>query len=244
MLSEREEKFRNSRGFDEKGRHENGTLFDDEGYDWTFRNAAGRVRLDKVPPYKGAYILAVLAAVKAAADMAYRTMADGGHRYVETPDVVIEPVECIESLIGEDYDAPMQEFWGSRGVIVITDVRDGIGNYHCGYTFWDEATGQSRMDDKDFPHALSQIGSSILEDLGKDDTTDDSSLFLARLARLLMTEDLWEDGPDAWCVEGLHDKALAYSKSDIEGWDDSLEEQIRKADRSQNEEWEDSEIPF
>ena len=131
-------------------------------------------------------------------------------------------------------------------MIVITDEQFGIGNYYCGCVLWNEDTGEARADGKDFPRALSQVGSSILENLGKSDWTHDAKTFLARLARLLMTRDLWEDGPDAWSVEGLHDDALRGSRTDIEGWDDSLDELRRKIGEEETREDDtyDDVIPF
>lgn len=66
--------------------------------------------MTRSPPYEGAYVLAILAAVKTAADMAYKTMTGGSRRHAGMADVVTESVACGESLIAGDYDSPMGEF--------------------------------------------------------------------------------------------------------------------------------------
>jgi hypothetical protein len=234
MLSEQEDVFRNSRGFDKRGQHENGTFYDDEGYDWAFMNEDGKVRGDKVPPYKGTYILAILAAVDAATKMAYKTMVSRRAAQLEMPSVELSSARCTENT----YD--IGEFYGSRGVFSVSDADVcGIFNYGFEFAFWDEETGEKRMDSEDFCHALSQIGEAIISEAGDEENRDSTDEYLIRTARLLMTSELWSDGAEAWAAKvlrGLDEDYTNVLLRDIAGWDDSLQALRRKVEEEKAQE--------
>lgn len=231
MLSEQEDVFRNSRGFDKRGQHENGTFYDDEGYDWAFMNEDGKVRGDKVPPYKGTYILAILAAVDAATEMAYKTMVSRRAAQLEMPSVELSSAQCMENT----YD--IGEFYGSRGVIWGSDADEyNIFNYAFVYEFWDEETGEKRMDSEDFCHALSQIGEAIISEAGDEENRDSTDEYLIRTARLLMTSELWSDGVEAWAAKVLNRNYADVLLRDIAGWDDSLQALRRKVEEEKAQE--------
>jgi len=218
-------KVRNSRGFDGTGRHRNGTAYDDDGYDWLYRDKHGKVRRDQVPPYKGSYVLGVIMAVQSALDWASEVVEDSDETRKDRYDarVMLETEFCYEGYGSGDNADPLGECWGSRGVLVITDEdRRHVSHVDISYTFWDEDTDAKLMDARNFSHALCQVGLAMLTETEKaKKMTTPVGKYVVRVARMLMLDELWQDGPDAWASMGLEPRRCR-SAYDIKGWDNSL----------------------
>jgi hypothetical protein len=218
-------KVRNSRGFDGTGKHRNGTAYDDDGYDWLYRNKHGKVRKDQVPPYKGSYILGVIMAVQSALDWANDAVEDedGTRPDCFSARVMLETEFCYESYGKGDNADPLGECWGSRGVLVITDEdHRHVSHFDISYTFWDEDTDAKLMDARNFSHALCQVGLAMLNATERDKKMNTPvGKYITRVARLLMLDDLWKEGADAWATMGLEPRRCR-SAYDIKGWDTTL----------------------